>query len=209
MKKAVIGVAVAGITCAGVLLAHADDGASQPAAGKPAASGQAQEKNVSNELTIDAKGAELLKKDLGVWDCQVTLWLRPGAEPIKSSCTMTSKLVLEGMYREDKIEGGTLGLALGNKAWSSASYSTYDPGAKQINVVRMSSTSPAIMMERGGLNSDGHLEVKGEYTIMGMKATNRDVTIQVGPGEQRIETYMSFAGSPEFKGAEMILKLKK
>ena len=224
MMKRTLGGVVAGVgvlCVAGAVWALGDDGAksttpAQPAAAATPASGAAaksdgtkKEAKVSSELTIDAAGAAMLKQDLGTWDCQITFWFQPGAEPVKTTAVMTSKLTLDGNVREDRIENASFGPAMNNKTWSTASFSVYNPSTKQIEVARMSSTLPTIMMARGGKNADGNLEVKCEYVLMGMKATNRDVTTQIGAGEQKVESYMSFNGSPEFKGMEMVMKLRK
>ena len=53
------------------------------------------------------------------------------------------------------------------------------------------------------------MELSGEYMLMGAKATERDVIRHEGPDKYVIESWMSFAGSEEFKEAEMVLTRSK
>lgn len=208
MTLAIGALALAGLS-GGLLMGLGDDNAPAPKAEKAAAGKEkALDTKKAGELTV-ANGADLLKADVGVWDCEVTFWFTPDAPPVKTTCTMTSKLTLDGMYREDRLEGGTFGPAMGNKAWSTISYTGYNASTKQVEAVRMSSTNSTMIVVRGGTNADGHLELAGEYMFMGGKATSRDVTHVLGPGHQRVDSYMSFGGGPEFKGFQIEMKLRK
>jgi len=66
---------------------------------------------------------------------------------------------------------------------------------------------------RGTATSDEEkcvsMELSGEYMLMGVKATERDVIRHEGPDKCVIESWMSFAGSAEYKGAEFVLTRAK
>lgn len=151
---------------------------------------------------------DLLKSWVGEWDAEITFWFRPGAAPVTTKANLSAELVLDGKFLQQKIDGGDLGP--GTPKWSSMSMIGYNPFSKEFECTRYSSTLPVMMPMRGTPGSDAkRLELAGTYPFMGGNATARDVIISEGPDVQRIESYMSFAGSPEFKGAEIVLKRRK
>ena len=72
-----------------------------------------------------AKGLEVLKDDAGTWDAEVSLWLRPGSEPIRSRAIVTAQMAVGGMYLAQRFEG-TFGPEMGNKTWSTLSYTNFN-----------------------------------------------------------------------------------
>ena len=159
-----------------------------------------------------AKGLDVLKSDEGTWDAEVSLWLRPGSEPIKSHVVVTSRMAVGGMYLEQRFEG-TFGPEMGNKAWSTLSYTNYNATTGVYETVRMASSESPMVVVRGKVTSHDEkgvsMELKGEYMLMGAKATERDVIRHEGPDKQVIESWMSFADVPEYKGAEFVLTRTK
>ncbi len=184
-----------GIAAAGAALVLAEPPTSAPA--DPAA------KSIAKGTPMD-----LLKSWEGVWDAEITFWFTPDAAPVKTTAVLSAELVLGGKYLQQKLEGGDLGP--GTPKWSSMSLLGYNPFSKEYECTRFASTVPAMMPLRGAIGADARrLELTGSYPFMGGKATARDVIILEGSDAQRIESYMSFGGSPEFKGAEIVLKRRK
>ena len=96
-----------------------------------------------------------------------------------------------------------------SKPWTSVSYTGFNPTTKQYEAVRLASTHSTMIVVRGPRKDDGTIELSGEYALAGMKATQRDVIRADGPDKRTIESWMSFGGSPEYKGAEMVLTRRK
>lgn len=155
-----------------------------------------------------AEAMDLLRGDAGRWDGEVTMWLRPGTDPIRSRAVVTAQLTLDGMYLEQRIEG-KFGPELGNRSWTSLSFTGYNESTGLYETVRMASSNSSMIVVRGREVADSaggtSLELKGEYTIMGVRALERDVLRQPGPDKRVIESWMAFDGSPEYKGMEMVL----
>ncbi len=175
-----------------------------PANEMPWAGMQEPKKPGSEETT----GLELLKSDAGTWNATVSFWLQPGREPIKCQAVVTARMDVGGMFLEQRFQG-TFGPELGNKTWTSLSYTGFDAASGQYEAVRLASSGTPMIVVRGkavpkaenGLS----LELKGEYQLSGAKATERDVIRHEGPDKCVIESWMSFGGSEEFKGAEFVL----
>lgn len=158
----------------------------------------------------EATGPGVLASGVGVWDVQATLWLTPGAEPQRTTATCTSRMILGGMFLEERMEGGTLATPGGRTAWESVSHTGLDAGRKTFQVNRMSSTSPVMMPETGAYDPESKtLETRGEFTIASVRLAVRTVGRTISPDERIIEQYMSFNGSPEYKGIELKMKRRK
>ncbi|MBX3387836.1 MAG: DUF1579 family protein [Phycisphaeraceae bacterium] len=151
-----------------------------------------------------AKALETLKADEGIWSAEVSFWLRPGADPIKSKATVHASMDLGGHFLSQRFEG-TFGPEMGNKPWTSLSYTGFNASTGEYEAVRMATSSATMINVRGKAKPDGTIELSGTYEMMGAKGTERDIIRHEGPDKCIIETWMSFDGSPEFKGAEMVL----
>jgi hypothetical protein len=198
---------VAPLTFAIALLAAALGAApsqEQPATSKPAKPPEAAP-------SPTAKALAALKTDEGTWDADLSFWFRPGAEPSKCHATVTATMDLGGMFLEQRFEGA-FGPDLGNKAFTTLSYTGFNPSTNEYEAVRMASTHSTMIVVRGKPSPDDgkglSTELKGEYQFMGGKATERDIIRHEGPDKCIIESWMSFGGVPEFKGAEMVLTRK-
>ncbi len=169
-----------------------------------------QETSAPIPSTEEAMG--LLKSDEGTWDAAVSLWPKPGGEPIKCRAVVTARMAVGGKYLEQQFDG-TFGPELGNKTWTSLSYTGFASSTGQYEAVRMASTDSPMIVVRGKANSDKgkgvSIELVGEYMMMGARATERDLIRHEGPDKCVIESWMSLAGSKEFKGAEFVLTRAK
>ncbi len=159
-----------------------------------------------------AKALEALKPDEGSWDAAMSFWFRPGTDPVRIHATVTARMALGSMYLEQRFEGA-FGPEMGNKAFTTVSYTGFNAATGEYEAVRMASTHSTMICVRGKPSPDEGkgpaMELSGEYMFAGGKATQRDVIRHEGPDKCVIESWMSFAGTPEFKGAEMILTRAK
>lgn len=194
-------IAVAGT----VFAAFAVDEPSKPGGGaRAAAQAPAEKAKMTSKDALD-----YLAADVGDWDAKITLWMRPGAKPIESIATMTARPALDGKFFETEIHG-QFGPEMGSAKWSSRSFTGFNETTGEFEAVRLASTQGTMIVVRGTLDAAKKvLDLKGEYMLMGARATNRDVITRISPDQTKIETFMSFGGSPEFKGAEMVLTRKK
>lgn len=181
--------------------------APQPQPGEKAAA--APQAAAGGAKLSPAKALGALKLDEGTWDVEVSFWFRPGAEPVKSKAKCVAAMDLGGMYLTQRFEG-TFGPEMGNRAWTSLSYTGFNSTTGEYEAVRMASTHSTMLVVRGKATSaEGEpvaSELAGEYMFAGGRATQRDVMHRDGPDRCTIETYMSFGGVPEFKGAEIVMK---
>jgi hypothetical protein len=159
-------------------------------------------------VSAAAKALEVLKADEGTWDVAMSFWFKPNTEPMKCRASLKAKMDLGGMFLEQRFEG-SFGPDMGGKLFTSLSYTGFNPTTSEYEAVRMASTHSTMIVVRGKPKPDGVIELSGEYMFMGGRATERDVIRHDGPDKCTIESWMSFGGVPEFKGAEMVLTRAK
>lgn len=158
----------------------------------------------------DPAAMEWLKAGAGIWDAQITFWFRPGMDPVHTKAICTAEMDLDGMFLRQRFEGGDFGPVRPGATWTSVSYTGFNPSTKQYEAVRMASTNSTMIVVRGKLDGAGKvLTLSGEYQMAGMASTHRDVITQISADERRVESFMKFGDTPEFKGAEMILTRRK
>ena len=169
---------------------------------------QADKTAKPKSISTAAEALVALKADEGSWEAAVTLWPRPGSAPIKSRASVNAKMEVGDNYLEQRFDG-KFGPEMANKDWTSLSFMNFDDSTDQFEAVRMASSGTPMIVVRGKAIYDEILgvsmELKGEYTLMGAKATERDVIAHDGPDKCVIESWMSFGGSEEFKGMETVL----
>ena len=52
---------------------------------------------------------QMLAKDDGEWNGEITMWMAPGAPPSKSTTTAVNKMIMGGRYQESKHSGSFMG----------------------------------------------------------------------------------------------------
>lgn len=45
----------------------------------------------------------------GEWDCEITMWMKPDADPVKSTGTCVNKMILGGRYQQSDFSGDFMG----------------------------------------------------------------------------------------------------
>jgi hypothetical protein len=82
--------------------------ASSPAANPPAAAGQPNDAEMMKQMMELAKLNEnhtLMASLAGTWSFDVTMWMAPGAPPMKSSGIATRKPIMDGRYFVFEVNG--------------------------------------------------------------------------------------------------------
>jgi hypothetical protein len=53
---------------------------------------------------------QMLAKSNGEWNEEMTMWMQPGAEPVKSKATAVNKMILGGRYQQSTHKGDVMGM---------------------------------------------------------------------------------------------------
>ena len=99
-----------------------------------------------------------LKKIAGDWTYTMKMWMAPGTPPMESTGTASAKLLWQGNYLEQHVEGNMMG-----QAWKGRLLLGYDTIDKEHVAVWYDGMSPIISISRGK-------EKDGVITYEGMEA---------------------------------------
>ncbi len=97
------------------------------------------------------KNHEHLAKEVGAWQGKSTMWMAPGAEPVKSECTTTLTPVMDGRYIKCEMEGEMPGMG----PYSGMGLYGYDNVSQKFVSTWIDNMSTGIINGTGELSSDG------------------------------------------------------
>lgn len=166
---------------------------------------EAMQKAVMEYITPGNTHKMLSKAD-GQWTVETTLWMEPGAQPIKSTGTADVKMILGGRYQESKHSGNMMGMP-----FEGISITGYD-NAKKVFV-----NSWVDNMGTGMMNMEGKWDENTKTINFSGKVfdpmTNKEMMVRetfkmIDDNTQSMEMYMTHDGK-EFKSMELKLTRKK
>ncbi len=135
----------------------------------------------------------------GAWDVEMTLWTRPGGPALTTKGRSTIQSLLGGLFIEEKIEGSLNGTPFTTLAWTG-----FNPGTRQYEATRISSTNPVRIAESGVWNEqDRRFELKATYALAGDTWTQRTVIQPTSADAMVASSYLSFGTVPEWKAVEI------
>jgi hypothetical protein len=92
-----------------------------------------------------------LAKDSGNWKGKSTMWMAPGAEPVKSDCTITISPIMDGRYIKSVMKGEMPGMG----PYTGEGISGFDNVSQEFVSTWIDNHSSGIMNGTGKLSSDG------------------------------------------------------
>jgi hypothetical protein len=145
---------------------------------------------------------KMLAEESGTWKEETTMWMEPGAEPMKMNATVVSETILDGRYQQQTHKGD-----FGGMPFHGISTTGYD-NARQVFVSTwIDNMGTGIMTVEGTYNAATKtINMKGTTTDpMTKKAIPiREEIVLVDKDHQIIRQYMMHKGK-EFKGMEIKL----
>lgn len=149
---------------------------------------------------------KMIAKWDGVWTEEISLWMQPGAPPIKSNGTCTNKMILGGRYQENKHVGNFMGMpfeGIGTLAWDNA--------RKVVMTTWIDNMGTGIMYLEGPWDTASKsCTLKGKATdaTTGKEIAVREVFTIIDDNTQKMEMYMTQNGQ-EMKTMEINFKRSK
>jgi hypothetical protein len=135
----------------------------------------------------------------GTWDVELTFWTRPDRPGLTTKGTSTIRPLFDGLFIEEQIEGTLNGTAFTTLAWSG-----FNPGTRQYEATRISSTNSIRIAESGVWNEqDRCFELKATYAMAGDTWTQRTVIQPTSADTMVATSYLSFGKVPEWKAVEI------
>jgi hypothetical protein len=131
---------------------------------------------------------QFLAKDVGVWNGKSTIWMAPGAEPVKSESTATIKPVLEGRFTQCEVKGEMPGMG----PFVTIGVVGYDNVSKKFVANWIDNHGTGMMNGTGELSRDGKtLTWKFTYNcpITKKPALMRQIETVTGPNSKTLEVF--------------------
>jgi hypothetical protein len=129
---------------------------------------------------------KFLANDVGAWNGKNTMWMAPGAEPIKSESTATVKPLLDGRFMHYEIKGDMPGMG----PFVTIGSVGFDNVSKKFVANWIDNHGTGMMNGTGELSDDGKtLTWKFDYNcpITKKPAVLRQVETNTGPNSKTIE----------------------
>jgi hypothetical protein len=135
----------------------------------------------------------------GVWDIEVTFWLRPGGPGVTSMGVSTIQPLFSGLFIEEKIEGTLNGAPFTTLSWTGFNTVTH-----WYEATRIASTNTIRIAETGAYDeSTKQFELKADYPLAGDTWHQRTVIQPMSADTMMATSYLSFGTVPEWKGVEI------
>jgi hypothetical protein len=124
----------------------------------------------------------------GVWQGKSTMWMSPGAEPIRSECTSTITSVMDGRFTKCELSGDVPGMG----PMSGFGLFGYDNVAQQFQSTWICSCGTGMMQGAGELSSDGTTltwQYRHTCPITKKPTTIREIERRSGKDNFTLETF--------------------
>lgn len=149
---------------------------------------------------------KMLAEETGTWDCEMTLWMEPGAKPEKYKSVAEVKMVMGGRYQEGVYKGDMMGMPFEGKSTVG-----YNNASKEFTTTFMDNMGTGIMVSKGTYDkATKTIKSKGETVnpIDGKKSAYREEYTFVDTNTRKLTMYDIHEGK-EFKSMEMTMKRRK
>jgi hypothetical protein len=189
---AVVGVVAVSLVTFGGSIAVADP------AGDPKPAGQAEMKlppgwNMEDMQACIVAGTpgkmhELMAKDAGVWEGENTMWMAPGAEPVKSKSKTTITPIMDGRYIKMEMNGEMPGMG----PYSGLGFCGFDNVSQKFVATWFDNRSTGIMTGTGELSADGKTMTwtyNFNCPLTKQPVTMREIDKTTGPNTKTMEMY--------------------
>ncbi len=160
-------------------------------------------------MTYAAPGPmhQMLTKSNGMWNEDVTMWMTPGSQPMKSTATCVNRMVMGGRYQQGQTRGSFNGMP-----FEGMSTTGYDNQKKMFVNTWIDNMGTGIMYMEGPYNeTTKSVEMKGSMVdpMTGQETAMRETWKMIDDKNQVMEMYSAPKGGKEFKTMEIKFSKKE
>lgn len=146
---------------------------------------------------------EFLAKGVGVWEGKNTMWMAPGMEPMKSECTSTISMLMDGRFTKCEMSGDMPGMG----PFTGFGINGFDNVSQKFVSSWIDNCSTGVMQGTGELSPDGKT-LTWKYTmncpITKKPTTMREVQRNTGDNTMTLEMFgIDPKSGKEFKMMEI------
>ena len=166
---------------------------------------QAAEQKAWNDYMTPGDVHQMLAKSNGEWNEEMTMWMEPGAEPVKSTATAVNKMILGGRYQHSTHTGTVMGAP-----FEGIAITGYDNAKKMLVSTWIDNMGTGIMYSEGKWNDASK---SAEFTgtaidpVSGKELKIRQIMKTIDDDTEMMEMYTTRDGK-EFKSMEIKMTRK-
>ncbi len=159
------------------------------------------------DYATPSKAHEMLAKDTGTWDAEMTFWMPESPEPQKATSVATYKMILDGKYQEGVFKGDMWGMAFEGRGTTA-----YDNASKEFIATWIDNMGTGMMVSRGQYDEASKtLTFNGAMVdpVTGKEKKVKEVITYIDDNTQKMEMFDIDANGKEFKNMEINSKRRK
>lgn len=158
------------------------------------------------DYATPSKAHEMLAKDNGTWDAELTFWSPDNPQEMKSTATVTYKMIMGGKYQEGTYSGDMFGMPFEGKGTVA-----FDNATEEFISTWIDNMGTGMMVTRGKYDetaktSTFHGEMVDPVTKKAKKV--KEVITYIDDNNQKMEMFDVSEDGKEFKSMQVVSKRK-
>lgn len=163
--------------------------------------------NAWNEFMMPGEPHKMLAMESGTWHEEMTMWMEPGAEPMKNTMTAVSKMIYGDRYQETIHKGDFMGMPFEGKSTLG-----YNNASKEYVSTWIDNMSTGIMVISGKYD-DATKTINFAGTtidpVTKKEKKVRETYTIVDENTRKMEMFETYYNGEEFKTMEIVMTRKK
>ena len=159
------------------------------------------------DYATPSKAHEMLAKDTGTWDAEMTFWMPENPEPQKATSVATYKMILDGKYQEGVFKGDMWGMPFEGRGTTA-----YDNASKQFITTWIDNMGTGMLVSRGQYDETSKtITFSGAMVdpVTGKEKKVKEIITYIDDNTQKMEMFDIDANGKEFKNMEINSKRRK
>ena len=159
------------------------------------------------DYATPSKAHEMLAKDTGTWDAEMTFWMPETPEPQKATSVATYKMILNGKYQEGVFKGDMWGMPFEGRGTTA-----YDNASKQFITTWIDNMGTGMLVSRGQYDETSKtITFSGAMVdpVTGKEKKVKEIITYIDDNTQKMEMFDIDANGKEFKNMEINSKRRK
>ena len=159
------------------------------------------------DYATPSKAHEMLAKDTGTWDAEMTFWMPESPEPQKATSVATYKMILDGKYQEGIFKGDMWGMPFEGRGTTA-----YDNASKQFITTWIDNMGTGMLVSRGQYDETSKtITFSGAMVdpVTGKEKKVKEIITYIDDNTQKMEMFDIDANGKEFKNMEINSKRRK
>ncbi len=159
------------------------------------------------DYATPSKAHEMLTKDTGTWDSEMTFWYPDSPEPQKAKSVATYKMILDGKFQEGTFKGDMFGMQFEGRGMTA-----YDNASKEFIATWIDNMGTGMLVSRGQYDeASKSITFKGAMVdpVTGKEKKIKEVITYIDDNNQKMEMFEEDSKGKEFKNMEILSKRRK